>query len=992
MDALDEDELSIVEPTISRSAGVTKSYSIQKRETKPNSPRSKTAKKRETKENMWDMPSSESSEDEISPARKAAPPKFGGKGKSQRTQEAVKLAPWERAKAEALSPTRREVHGESKTTPTSKQDMEVTQEDRAVDSATSPSNLNTGKAARIESPVQSSPNSSSAAARLQARRLQSGHSVATDIKKPSQSSKRSARAESQTGVGPRKRIRSNDMGSNDIRMDEASTPSCGSPERDIGGEPHLADKSGDLNSGAGTASTTTTTAMKTKAKQTNITRSRRGMLTKYSSPRKGESAPARLSEMLPVDTDTTDDTRSPSITTSRPSTPRNAGDTHDPSSPQTAFKTSAGVKQSQLLNRLLPDESAAPSPSALPMQALNIASARRGPGGLAARMLTKSSSDVGRPRTKLVDRLKASVLSSDDESSDEESSVASDVDMIDDNDHEAATLEQAQSQSQSQSQSQATAMASKPKRTFAAAQITWLKEESLEDELMLDMPSASQQRPAMPTHHSFENYNSASQKSAFEMEDSDDDGAAGKLRTIHELRAGGINRRFMDDVGSLLEDVANHKSTARSRRRSALIDIATKLADTTFAANFYRQGFEQQLLAECVAPPDDVANFALAAAIATIMAGDPPEHAAQSLKEGGALSMLVRMLNSRIDPKALAKDRRNNMSKGAQSDFARFVSNVRELQTIWKESTPTLVTSRTIALKALDLLVGRLRRLGDRSEILDNDDILEVMPSPPEIESSGKGDAPADVNLSISVLESLSTTTVSLSWPAEVIEGLRAMLSFPVMSGNRAQDLRFLMLRLCLNVTNGNQKNCKAFAQPDTVVALLQSMADGFETLFHDQEERQRTISLDLLMLSMGIMINLTEQKSQACKHSATENAAPLLAALVGIFLRGQQRTLEAESVEDGVTNVAFGYLAVVLANLCRDREARQLIASKLPGKKLDTLVEAVHEFVVHHQKVDALNFEGEEGTAVWSAFTEKLKGVLSRLSAEATADEIDRR
>lgn len=991
LDALDEDELSITAPTVSRKTSVTKSFSVQKRETTPKSKsRPKPVKKREIKQDLWDVPSSESSEDEVSPIRQQPAPRFGGKGRSEKLQETEELAPWEKAKAGIQSP-KKAIRETSKLT---EEDQGAQNGEHAVllASESSPATrIGKEKIATTSSPARSSPTASSAAARLQAKRLQSGHSTLPEADKTAQPQKRTVQ-ENNAGLGPRKRLRSNKSGDEDVLMDDASTPSCAStvisdePDaslKDAFGRSHVQDGNSAIEAAKPKAPTAAA-----------IQKGRRGKLTSYSSPRKMESAPARLSEMLPADTDTSDDTGSPSLTGSRPATPQNHGDVLNASSPQTAFKTSAENKQSQLLNRLLPQEATVPSPSTLAIHALNIASSRRNTGRLAAepRALLKSSSDVGRPRMRLVDRLKASAQSSDGESSEEDGSDSSDVEMVDAGERDAAMSQQSQTQSQ-QSQSQSTAANGRPKVTYAAAQISWLKEESLEDELMLTMPSESLQRSVAPASHAFARQNSASQKSGFEFDDSDDDeGGSRRLRSIHELRAGGINQRFMDDIHGLLEDVSNHNLSARSRRRSAMIDIATKLGDKAFAAKFYRQGFEQQLMAECIASPDDVADYALATAIVVLMTGDPPEHAAQSLSDGGAIALLVRMLGQRTDPRKLAKERRNNMSKGAQSDFSRFVTYVTEQQGIWEGLKPSLVTSRTIALKALDLLVGRLRRSGDRSETVSSHEVQEVLSSQDDVDAIRDGEITADLTLAVSVLESLSTTTTSLSWPVELTDCLRAILTSQPRVSEDSQHLRFLTLRLCLNLTNGNQKNCRAFAKMDIVITLLRSMADGFETLFQDQEASQRTISLDLLVLSMGIMINLTEQKTSACEYAAMEEAAPLLATLVAVFLKGQQRTIEAESVEDGVTNVAFGYLAVVLANICRNRDARRIVSSKLPGEKLTTLVEAVHEFVVHHQKVDALNFEGEEGTAVWSAFTEKLKGVLSRLRAEAEVDEIDAR
>lgn len=990
LEALDDDELSISESIITTNASVTQTYPVQKRVTKPNT---KPVKKREVKQDLWDVPSSESSEDDVSPVRRITAPKFGGKGKSDKSQDIVMLAPWEKVKAGLASPPRRSEP------PKAKEDsLQASGEKQAAHEQAHviPAGSKIAEnQASIASPIQGSPAPSSAAARLQAKRLQSGQSVICKVVEAS--SKRTVQESSQLEGEPRKRLRSNRLQhENDVPM--ADVPTCESPEPE---DPSVRDPF----PGANRRSFATATSK--GSKPAAPARARRGKVTTYSSPLKMESAPARLSEMLPVDTDTTDSTRSPSTGTSRSITPQVPNQAFRPSSPQTAIKTNAREKQNQLLAQLLPEEAAVPSPSALKMHTLDIHSVRREPTrtSAASRMLFKSSSDVGRPRTKLVDRLKASAMSSDEDSSEEDDVEVSDVVK---NDVEAATAQQTQnesqspsrrspnqSQSQSQSQgqiegqSQSTSASIKPKITYAAAQRTWLQEESFEEELMLDVPTETRSQPMTTTRPVLDTRNSASQKSAFNMEDSDDDeGGAGKLRTIHELRAGGINRRFMDDTGSLLEDISNHSLTARGRRRSALLDLATKLADKSFVAKFYRQGFEQQLLAEFDAQPDDIADFALSVIVIMLMVGDPPEHAAQSLKDSGALALLVRTLDSRTDPRQSARERRNNMSKAAQSDFSRFVDAITDESSIWENTKPASITSRTVSLKALDLLMSRLRRSGDRSEILDDDQVEVVMSSQPEIDAIRDGEVPVNVTLSISVLESLSTTTASLSWPTELTESLRKMLMPLGAVTATTQHLRFLTLRLCLNLTNGNEKNCKIFAQPDTTLALLQSMTSGFELISHDQEETQRTIHLDLLVLSMGIMINLSEQRTSVCEYAAS--TPPLLSSLVDIFLQGQQRMLLAESEKDGVTNVAFGYLAVVLANICRNRDARKIIASRLPGGKLTNLVDAVHEFVVHHQRVDTLNFAGEEGVRVWSAFTERLGRVLARLMAEAEVDEID--
>jgi hypothetical protein len=119
------------------------------------------------------------------------------------------------------------------------------------------------------------------------------------------------------------------------------------------------------------------------------------------------------------------------------------------------------------------------------------------------------------------------------------------------------------------------------------------------------------------------------------------------------------------------------------------------------------------------------------------------------------------------------------------------------------------------------------------------------------------------------------------------------------------------------------------------------------------------------------------------------------------MFRRGRTLADEALTEEAVVANVAHGYLAVVLANLCRDPDAREVIVAQLSSSGRDesevndgaadksdtggsgglgglaTLVAAVEEFVMYHQKVDMVNLDADMGE---SAFTEVLKGVLKKL------------
>ena len=841
----------------------------------------------------------------------------------------------------------------------------------------------------------------SATARLAARRGPAHNSTPSSTDEISKAAraipKRSALEADDGESTPRKRVRtttaSRESSADVVMTDSAPEPVCGLIQK----ETNVAKDSKDIyefsESSADELMTSKTTVKSPKASKKPDRRGKLATYTSRSIAQKGISAPARLAEMIATDTDTTEpSTRSPSVPVSRKTTPQQPST--PPSmrigSPETAIQASGTMtpKQAQLWDRLLRSDPVVPSPSALAMKDLTITSKRRVVPPSTNRTLTKSQSNVPRRRTRLVDRLKASAPSSDDDSSEEHAVDDEDAEMggvdttaqdvvpahEDVEDPQKVSTRRFQSQSQSQSQGPT---GGGPKITYSRTR-SYLPEDVVEDDLMLGF-SVEIQQDSAPTRRSTSKSAPMSQKSAFDLDDDDeDDNGAGRIRTIHELRASGSNTRGMWDIEEALEDIKHHNVSQRSRRRTALIELATKMADKTFAARFMGQSCELRLVAECGAVPDEIADFVLAAAVALLMASEPPEHAIRSLQEQGVVAWLTQLLEQDVEISKLAKDRRNNMSKASQSSLLEFGEMLRRHSSLWNEDQPHVMAPRLIALKALDQIVSRLRRLGEQSELLSPEELKTVLRHPSQALEQGKQ---IDVSLSVSVLESLSTAALSLAWPSRVLEGVREILPRLSMTSPLLHHTQFLALRLCLNLTKDNRRNCALLsptADHSTVHYLVEIVKHGFETLDSEQDDEKRTVALDFLILAIGIMINLAEYCQEAREHAVKD--LPLLAALVDYFQQGQKRMLEAESVEESISNVTFGYLAVMLANLCQSPTTRGFIASKLPNQNLGMLVEAVEEFILHHQKVDTMNFNGEEGKEVWGAFTEKLKAVLARL------------
>ncbi|KAI7301013.1 hypothetical protein KC315_g16891 [Hortaea werneckii] len=229
---------------------------------------------------------------------------------------------------------------------------------------------------------------------------------------------------------------------------------------------------------------------------------------------------------------------------------------------------------------------------------------------------------------------------------------------------------------------------------------------------------------------------------------------------------------------------------------------------------------------------------------------------------------------------------------------------------------------RVLCLKALELLVRRSRREGDRREFLSGEQLEKVLPDPFDDLGDEKSGA-VDVCTAISLLESLSTSALALTWPEPLLCRLSALFPRlatvgtatsppPSKSARPRQDQShqqqeqqqqqqqqqhtlFLLYRLTLNLTTDHPRNCTFFATRETFSALLSSIYASFlaldapstsssSTLSPISKPRQsssptptptsrrRALTLDLLILALGIAINLTTDYSDHNNNNNNNN------------------------------------------------------------------------------------------------------------------------
>lgn len=730
--------------------------------------------------------------------------------------------------------------------------------------------------------------------------------------------------------------------------------------------------------------------------------SRPGALRKLT-PHKGLSAPSRLQDMLPGDDDddialATTESKTPSTPATPPTAIKDTG--RDPSTPRSHRSSSTHAqktrtltpKQTQLWADLFEPDAA---PNTV-MKNLSITedSVKKSKPRNAPAKLQRSGSDVPVRRTRIVDRLKASAANSSEEESegsddeqmteDKQSLPASQVDVVM-NDPPASQEAVHTSQPIESQDRQTKPMASGSLITYAK-QRSHLADDNIESALMLDIPMEVPERPSATARRVGKSA-PAMKSSAYDQEDSEEGHASG-LRTIHELRAGGRNTRMMGEIEDLMGEIADHATSARSRRRGSLLDLTTKLLDKSFAEQIVSYGFENALIAECKTLTDAPSDFLLATGLLLILSSDPPGHTIENFQE--AIPFFGRLLGEIANVARVVKERRSNMSRSAQGDVLALAEKVKTHECLWGNDQPSSITSRTIGLKALDYTIGKLRKTGNTSELLNAETLTLLIPKAGFTGLDDDTSKAFEANIIISILEGLKTLSAASSWPFPCIAAISTLPAVFASSWPSAPPhTKWLAYRLCANITNDTSVERSTFTENDAVRHLMTDVVSSFEILHEETPPSSSTtatspdskaeLTLDLLVLAIGTLINLTEHSALAQRQAIQPAALPSLRSVVQIFQQGQQRALEAASVEESAANVAYGYLAILLANICQDGEARGVVRGLLEGKSLRVLVEAVEEFVRHHMRVD-----GEEGDAGgsggWSSFTERLLGVLVKL------------
>lgn len=677
---------------------------------------------------------------------------------------------------------------------------------------------------------------------------------------------------------------------------------------------------------------------------------------------------------------------SPSTRRDLPSTPVSSSRDATPNSKRMAVST---PRQTRLWSSLLGDETESERPNETPSRSFTKLAIEPSPQPVIA------SEIVDTPRKRrLIDSLKSSAQ--DNESPDDVEPDNQDIFMVDNVNHGElndldvspqtevdAQLEAEMNTPHDERVSSRTAQASTVlpvthKYTYGE-QRTYRRDaaESLDELLSQPLDVDLELTPQPGARNPQAQQGKADKRDPFDMSD-DESGPTG-LRSIFELRAAGNSRESISEMEGLIDELKNAPSSGIAQRRKAVIELFKKLNESKNMERFFQSSGEHRILQPLQGTDDQLTLAMLAGVILEVLSGGGKAVSAAKLHEAGVTDLLIESLETKRDLVAIAKNRSSNMSKVAQTSVAEAQAKILQ-RPYWKAFGKRSPSPQLLGLSALERLVRKLREAGNVADpFMDGtllSKLIKIMKDATlrGVEQQQPGASSFEFQICLSILESCSISQACVSdwrtWVPEQLESLVACLDRALkFEGTESRDMHMLVLRLTINLANGNESNAKAFAHGSLLGRLLAIIARGLGTA-----EALAGSHFDLLVLALGALINLAEC-SKAVRGGMLEQMDQI-DQLVRAFVLNRKNAAEAASIEASTANVAYGYLAILFGHLCQTHELRLRIMSSLPDGRLDLVIEAVEEFMRHHAEAD----KEAGGDQAYSTFTERMRMVVDTL------------
>ncbi|KAK9479009.1 wings apart-like protein regulation of heterochromatin-domain-containing protein [Lipomyces japonicus] len=434
-------------------------------------------------------------------------------------------------------------------------------------------------------------------------------------------------------------------------------------------------------------------------------------------------------------------------------------------------------------------------------------------------------------------------------------------------------------------------------------------------------------------------------KDSYELE-SDDDNNGLAVKSIHELRASGINAKFLDDMDYLLEEL--NDDALLSSRRSAYLELAIKMTDKSFLMQFKSGDFADRVLNRLETETDQVSTFALGYIIFCFLSDDGV--AILLLIGRPVLAFVNSLLLDGSDINSVVSSRECGLSKISRSLVNDLCSKILETM----PNSVGLVSRRIIGLASLEqvsrkLTEGqnvsleriRIDEIWKASFITLKKLILENDPNLLTKKSTEIADTACyELHLVVSILENISEIMLfnsdeDVKNELEIFNTLRDLLLLIPRIHIQSSEERILdFLRFAIIITNSSNIACDIVAT-EAITSILLSFIDQTVGVKPDSGDE---LYDNIALFSLGLLVNFSDGYTSR--------------TVLANRLHHLKRLITEKSLTDDIK----GYIALILGSLLiKDSSVRSAIDEDMTAR-IKSELESLKEQTLRLQQEFGIN------------------------------------
>lgn len=324
-------------------------------------------------------------------------------------------------------------------------------------------------------------------------------------------------------------------------------------------------------------------------------------------------------------------------------------------------------------------------------------------------------------------------------------------------------------------------------------------------------------------------------------DDAESEPGAGKpsIKNLYDLRQGGENKRFADEISYLLEGLQSERS-----KQSALIELARKLSSKEFARRFKAADFDVKVMAASQKLDDPVSLFALMIIMSVLSQG--VESMVLTTKQR---NLLKQAMHYEKDIADYLVDKRTKVSKLNRISTQELKTHLESSEAFSQLHTEYRLSPRLLALMNIGYQVDR-----------NSDFVIKLII--PMIKSylPVKESLMVELQLISTMLETIKPETLPLAaFPKNQMAALCQIVKGLLDEDRHEHDSRATtvcsILRFLIGLANTLSEIIPIIVKSDFVEYLLTFLASQSRTLGDGDDE---------MVLCLGLLVCLAEESEQA--------------------------------------------------------------------------------------------------------------------------------